>query len=65
MYVIHGAIQLLLSTLSTGNGILRINDILGWNEVSMKAGSSKTILSFQEAIFLFSGTFPQIMLCLV
>ncbi|KZT10660.1 P-loop containing nucleoside triphosphate hydrolase protein [Laetiporus sulphureus 93-53] len=40
--------QLLLSTLSSGNALLRINDIIRWSDVSVSAGSQKTVLSFQR-----------------
>lgn len=37
-------------TLRQGNGILRINDIIQWVPVSIRAGSSMTILSFQRGL---------------
>ncbi|KAF7376292.1 hypothetical protein MSAN_00044600 [Mycena sanguinolenta] len=40
---------LLLTSLATGNGILRIGDILRWPSVSSRAGSSPSELSFQRA----------------
>ncbi|KAH9839366.1 P-loop containing nucleoside triphosphate hydrolase protein, partial [Rhodofomes roseus] len=40
--------QLLLATLSTGNGLRRLNDILSWDDVSIRAGSQRTTLSFQR-----------------
>ncbi|KAH6914275.1 hypothetical protein BKA70DRAFT_1558250 [Coprinopsis sp. MPI-PUGE-AT-0042] len=43
--------QLFLKTLASGNGILRINDIVLWPEVRVNAGSSTTVLSFQKGYF--------------
>ncbi|OBZ70961.1 hypothetical protein A0H81_09027 [Grifola frondosa] len=39
--------QLLLSAIGTGNGILRLNDIIAWSEVSISP-SNKLVLSFQR-----------------
>ncbi|KAJ7045696.1 hypothetical protein C8F04DRAFT_1065834 [Mycena alexandri] len=39
---------LLLSSLATGNGLLRIGDIFQWSSVSSSAGSSRSELSFQR-----------------
>ncbi|TFK23669.1 P-loop containing nucleoside triphosphate hydrolase protein [Coprinopsis marcescibilis] len=40
--------QLFLKTIATGNGMLRIIDIILWQKVSAQAGSSSTELSFQK-----------------
>ncbi|KAF8867865.1 P-loop containing nucleoside triphosphate hydrolase protein [Gymnopilus junonius] len=40
--------QLLLGSLTSTNGSLRIADIVNWPAVSMKAGQSREILSFQK-----------------
>lgn len=39
---------LFLSTIATGNGLLRLNDILTWSTVATTAGSNPVILSFQR-----------------
>ncbi|KAJ6587167.1 hypothetical protein DFH09DRAFT_248112 [Mycena vulgaris] len=39
---------LLLTSLATGNGLLRISDIFKWQSVSSRAGSSRSQLSFQR-----------------
>ncbi|KAJ7163577.1 hypothetical protein C8R43DRAFT_1171786, partial [Mycena crocata] len=39
---------LLLTSLATGNGLLRIGDVFGWSPVSSRAGSSRSELSFQR-----------------
>ncbi|KAJ7651473.1 hypothetical protein DFH06DRAFT_1207067 [Mycena polygramma] len=39
---------LLLTSLATGNGILRIGDLFRWTSVSSRAGSNPTTLSFQR-----------------
>ncbi|KAJ7647110.1 hypothetical protein FB45DRAFT_821739 [Roridomyces roridus] len=39
---------LLLTSLATGNGLLRINDIFCWLAVSSRAGSNALVLSFQR-----------------
>ncbi|KAJ6625897.1 P-loop containing nucleoside triphosphate hydrolase protein [Mycena sp. CBHHK59/15] len=39
---------LLLTSLATGNGLLRISDIFQWPSVSSRAGSSQSVLSFQR-----------------
>ncbi|PCH43420.1 nucleoside triphosphate hydrolase protein [Wolfiporia cocos MD-104 SS10] len=44
--------QLLLKTLSTGNGLLRLNDVLAWGEVSLSAGGRRDVLSFQRGYLL-------------
>ncbi|KIK93721.1 hypothetical protein PAXRUDRAFT_828683 [Paxillus rubicundulus Ve08.2h10] len=44
----HG--QLLLNTMSSQNGLLRLVDIFRWPQVSAHAGSSRDILSFQRGI---------------
>ncbi|KAF8639511.1 hypothetical protein AX17_001416 [Amanita inopinata Kibby_2008] len=41
--------QLLLTSLATGNGLLRISDVFSWDPVSSHAGSSPQVLSFQRA----------------
>ncbi|KAJ7188061.1 hypothetical protein C8R46DRAFT_1053533 [Mycena filopes] len=40
---------LLLTSLATGNGLLRIGDVFSWPHVSTRAGSSPSVLSFQRA----------------
>ncbi|CAL1707171.1 unnamed protein product [Somion occarium] len=40
--------QLLLSAIARDNGLTRINDILTWTNVSIRAGSGHAILSFQR-----------------
>ncbi|KAH9951524.1 P-loop containing nucleoside triphosphate hydrolase protein [Amylocystis lapponica] len=40
--------QLLLSMIGTGNGLLRLNDVICWPEVSIRAGSNKSVVSFQR-----------------
>ncbi|KAF9227364.1 hypothetical protein BS17DRAFT_747823 [Gyrodon lividus] len=42
--------QLLLNTMSSQNGLLRLIDILRWPQVSAHAGSSREVLSFQRGI---------------
>lgn len=42
--------QLLLSSISSQNGLLRIANILCWPQVSPRAGSSRDVLSFQRGI---------------
>ncbi|KDR70088.1 hypothetical protein GALMADRAFT_255486 [Galerina marginata CBS 339.88] len=42
--------QLLLRSLTSANGSLRIAEIINWPEVSMRAGQNKTVLSFQRGI---------------
>ncbi|KAJ7497553.1 hypothetical protein FB451DRAFT_1211927 [Mycena latifolia] len=39
---------LLLTSLATGNGLLRIGDVFNWPSVSSRAGSSSSQLSFQR-----------------
>ncbi|KAJ7772619.1 hypothetical protein DFH07DRAFT_993348, partial [Mycena maculata] len=39
---------LLLTSLATGNGLLRIGDVFNWPSVSSRAGSSRSELSFQR-----------------
>ncbi|KAI0930201.1 hypothetical protein AcV5_006978 [Taiwanofungus camphoratus] len=39
--------------LGQGNGIMRLNDIISWPEVSIKAGSQRTVLSFQRGYVPF------------
>ncbi|GLB37649.1 putative P-loop containing nucleoside triphosphate hydrolase protein [Lyophyllum shimeji] len=40
--------QLLLNSIATGNGLLRIADIIQWSPVSTQAGSDPRTLSFQR-----------------
>ncbi|KAI6040315.1 hypothetical protein EDC04DRAFT_3140449 [Pisolithus marmoratus] len=42
--------QLLLNSISSQNGLLRIVDIVRWPQVSPRAGSSRDVLSFQRGI---------------
>ncbi|KAI6157793.1 hypothetical protein BKA82DRAFT_4061548 [Pisolithus tinctorius] len=42
--------QLLLNSISSQNGLLRIVDIVRWPQVSSGAGSSRDVLSFQRGI---------------
>ncbi|KAI6119903.1 hypothetical protein EDD16DRAFT_1579433 [Pisolithus croceorrhizus] len=42
--------QLLLNSISSQNGLLRIVDILCWPQVSSRAGSGRDVLSFQRGI---------------
>lgn len=42
--------QLLLNSISSQNGLLRIANILCWPQVSPRAGSSRDVLSFQKGI---------------
>ncbi|KAG2015788.1 hypothetical protein CC2G_009023 [Coprinopsis cinerea AmutBmut pab1-1] len=43
--------QLLLTTLSDGNGLSRITDVLLWSDVEFNAGTDRTTLSFQRGYF--------------
>ncbi|TFK54494.1 P-loop containing nucleoside triphosphate hydrolase protein [Heliocybe sulcata] len=43
--------QLLLSVLATGNGLLRLIDVIAWPKVSMQAGQDREVLSFQRGYF--------------
>ncbi|KAF5326320.1 hypothetical protein D9611_000022 [Ephemerocybe angulata] len=43
--------QLLLNSIAERNGLLRINDISQWREVSLSAGMNPRILSFQRGYY--------------
>ncbi|KAL4078405.1 hypothetical protein V8B97DRAFT_1937181 [Scleroderma yunnanense] len=47
--------QLLLNTISSQNGLLRIVVIICWPQVSARAGSSREILSFQKGVLPILG----------
>ncbi|KAH8119264.1 P-loop containing nucleoside triphosphate hydrolase protein [Phellopilus nigrolimitatus] len=53
--------QLLLKSIATGNGILRLGDIIRHSDVSINAGSDRNVLSFQKGylpiIQYFSSNF--------
>ncbi|EMD37515.1 hypothetical protein CERSUDRAFT_114154 [Gelatoporia subvermispora B] len=40
--------QLFLATIGTGNGLLRMNDVICWKPVSARAGHQRAVLSFQR-----------------
>ncbi|KAJ7593996.1 hypothetical protein C8J56DRAFT_925724 [Mycena floridula] len=41
--------QFLLASIATGKGLDRLAEVLKWESVSIRAGSSTTVLSFQQA----------------